>query len=204
MIPAFTLAPVTLRGRHVVLEPMRAADVDPLFRAGAAADLWVDTVSYIRSREDMARYVSGALKAAEDRTALPFVLRRPGSGDVAGSTRFGNASPEHGRVEIGWTWVVPDLQRTPVNTEAKYLMLRHAFESLGAVRVEFKTDFLNTKSRAALQRIGATEEGVLRRHMRTEQGRVRDTVYYSITDAEWPGVKSRLEALLARPWPPVP
>jgi RimJ/RimL family protein N-acetyltransferase len=203
MTPPFTLTPVTLRGRHVVLEPMRAADVDPLFRAGTAADLWANTVSFIRSREDMARYVAGALKAAEERTALPFVLRRPDSGEVAGSTRFGNASPEHRRVEIGWTWVVPDLQRTPVNTEAKYLMLRHAFESLGVVRVEFKTDFLNAKSRAALQRIGAVEEGVLRRHMRTEQGRVRDTVYYSITDAEWPAVKPRLEALLARPWPPV-
>ena len=197
----FRLDPVTFSGKYVVLEPMQLDDVDPLFDAGRAADLWAHTVSYIRTREDMVRYVAEALRGVRAGTALPFVMRRPGGGRIVGSTRFGAAAPAHGRLEIGWTWVVPDAQRTPVNTEAKYMMLRHAFEEYGVNRVEFKTDLLNAKSRAALLRIGAVEEGVLRRHMRTEQGRVRDTVYYSITDDEWPPVKARLESFLARPWP---
>jgi len=116
-----------------------------------------------------------------------------------GSTRFGNIDRENRRVEIGWTWIGRRWQRTVVNTETKYLMLRHAFESLGCVRVELKTDILNQTSRRAILRLGAKEEGILRRHMITDSGRIRDTVYYSIIDVEWAEVKVRLEAKLATP-----
>ena len=119
-----------------------------------------------------------------------------GSGSVVGSTRFLNLDPAHRRVEIGSTWVAPPWQRTSVNTEAKYLMLRHAFETLGCIRVELKTDALNQRSRAAIRRLGALEEGTFRRHMITASGRVRDSVYYSILAEEWPAVRERLEARL--------
>jgi RimJ/RimL family protein N-acetyltransferase len=117
-------------------------------------------------------------------------------GRVIGSTRYANIDRAHRRVEIGWTWVARAWQRTAVNTEAKYLLLRHAFETLGCIRVELKTDSLNAQSRAAILRIGAREEGIFRNHMITASGRIRHTVYFSITDAEWPEVKSRLEAKL--------
>jgi len=116
-------------------------------------------------------------------------------GKPVGSTRYGSIDKTHRRVEIGWTWYGRDFQRTAVNTESKYLLLRHAFETLGCIRVEFKTDVLNERSRNALFRIGATEEGVFRKHMLLPSGRVRDTVYYSIVDTEWPEVKTRLERM---------
>jgi RimJ/RimL family protein N-acetyltransferase len=122
-----------------------------------------------------------------------------GSGTIVGSTRFGGMDATHRRVEIGWTWIVREWRRTAVNTEAKYLMLRHAFEVLGCNRVEFKTDELNERSRTALRRLGAREEGVFRNHMVTVSGRVRNTVYYSIINSEWPEVKIRLEEKLHRP-----
>jgi len=118
------------------------------------------------------------------------------SGTVVGSTRFGNIDPANRRVEIGWTWISPGFQRTYINSEAKYLMLRHAFDVWDCVRVELKTDVLNEKSRAAMLRLGAVEEGVLRRHILTYSGRFRDTIYYSILDHEWPAVRARLEARL--------
>ncbi|MEX1276209.1 MAG: GNAT family protein, partial [Bacteroidota bacterium] len=122
------------------------------------------------------------------------------SGTVVGSTRFANIERTHRRLEIGWTWVARAWQRTPINTEAKYLMLTHAFETLGCIRVELKTDSLNEKSRKAMLRIGAKEEGTLRNHMITQEGRIRHSVYYSITNDEWPGVKRLLEEKLTRPY----
>ena len=120
-----------------------------------------------------------------------------GSGDLIGSTRYANIVSAHRRLEIGWTWVIASHQRTAANTEAKFLLLRHAFESLGAMRVEFKTDALNDKSRRAILRIGATEEGIFRRHVQMDTGRVRDSVYFSIIDSEWEMVKKRLSDILA-------
>ena len=118
------------------------------------------------------------------------------SGRIIGSTRYGNIDRVHHRVEIGWTWVARQWQRSAVNTEMKYLLLRHAFETLKCIRVELKTDSLNERSRAAILRIGAREEGTFRNHMITASGRIRHTVYFSILDSEWPDVKTRLERKL--------
>jgi RimJ/RimL family protein N-acetyltransferase len=132
---------------------------------------------------------------------MPFCTVEQRSGDVVGTTRFGNMAPEHKRLEIGWTFVTPRLQRSPVNTEAKYLMFRQAFEGWRCNRVELKTSALNERSRNAMLRLGCTEEGTLRRHMINQDGSVRDTVYYSVIAEEWPTVKQRLGAMLARTWP---
>ena len=134
-----------------------------------------------------------ALAAARTGTVLPFATIARSEGRAIGSTRFATFEPQNRRVEIGWTWIGRPWQRTAINTEAKYLMLTHAFERLGCVRVELRTDVLNERSRSAIRRIGAVEEGVLRSHAITSTGRVRDDVYYSILEDEWPGVKAGLE-----------
>jgi RimJ/RimL family protein N-acetyltransferase len=190
------LEPVTLQGRHVRLVPLTPEHVPALWEAGRDPELWRLTMSQVHSEDDMRRYVSAALHAQTAGSALPFATTDAATGRVLGSTRFGNAEPAHRRVEIGWTWIAPAWQRTAVNTEAKYLMLRHAFETLGCVRVELKTDVLNERSRRAILRIGAREEGILRKHQITEGGRIRDTVYFSIVDDEWPTVRARLEGML--------
>ena len=148
----------------------------------------------------MRNYIQIALRAQEQGTALPFATVERSSGLVIGSTRFGSIDREQLGVEIGWTWIAQQWQRTPINTEAKYLMLNHAFEKFGCIRVQFKTDSLNTRSRAALLRVGAQEEGVFRNHMITYSGRIRHTVYFSIIDSEWPQVKAHLEEKLQRPF----
>jgi RimJ/RimL family protein N-acetyltransferase len=139
-----------------------------------------------------------ALQERARGVSLPFALVEKSTGMAIGSTRYGNIDRLHHRLEIGWTWVAPGHQRTAANTEAKYLLLRHAFETLHCIRVEFKTDSLNEKSRQAIQRIGAKQEGIFRNHMITSSGRVRHTVYFSIVDFEWPAVKLDLELKLAR------
>ncbi len=194
------LEAVTLAGRHVRLEPLSPEHVPALCEVGLDPELWRWTLTVIRTPEEMRAYVETALRERDEGRALPFATVDAESGRPIGSTRFGNVSMADGRVEIGWTWVARPWQRTPANTEAKYLMLRHAFETLGCVRVELKTDALNARSRAAILRVGAREEGVLRKHMRSQGGRMRDTVYFSILDDEWPAVRAGLEARLARPW----
>lgn len=144
----------------------------------------------------MKSYVETALKEQKQGISLPFATIEKSSEKVVGSTRFGNIDVKNRRVEIGWTWIGKDWQRTAVNTEAKFLMLRHAFESWKCIRVELKTDALNEKSRNAILRIGAKEEGIFRQHIITDSGRFRDTVYYSILDTEWENVKSNLKARL--------
>jgi len=191
------LEPIILQGHHVRLVPMTAEHVPALWEAGRDPDLWRLTTNQPASEADMRVYVDAALRAQAAGTALPFVTTEAATGRVVGSTRFGSVEPAHRRAEIGWTWIAAPWQRTAINTEAKYWMLRHAFESLGCVRVELKTDVLNERSRRAILRIGATEEGILRRHMITDSGRMRDTVYFSILDDEWPDVKARLEQRLA-------
>ena len=192
--------PVTLEGRHVRLEPLSLAHVEPLY-AASDPELWRWTLTQIASMEDMRAYVEAALEAQRAGIALPFATIDPSSGDIIGSTRFGSIDLANHHVEIGWTWLRRDRQRTACNTEAKYLMLRHAFDVLGCVRVELKTDVLNERSRAAILRIGAIEEGTLRAHLKTASGRMRDSVYYSILDREWPAVRARLEEMLAREAP---
>lgn len=176
---------VTLRSGSVTLEPLREGHVGPLAAVGLDPSLWEFTPGAVRSREEMSDYVSAALRTRDGGSALPFVIVEAAGGSIVGSTRFGNIAPEHGRLEIGWTWIAPAWQRTRVNTEVKFLMLRHAFEVMGANRVELKTDALNQRSRRAILRIGAKEEGILREHMVTASGRYRDTVYYSILRSEW-------------------
>lgn len=142
------------------------------------------------------RYIETALGEFERKVSLPFITIEKSSGKIVGSTRFGNVETRHRKAKIGWTWINPRWQRTNMNTEAKLLMLTHAFETWNCVRVELKTDVLNEKSRRAILRLGAKEEGILRNHLITDAGRFRDTVYFSIIDAEWQTVKAALKEKL--------
>lgn len=191
------LEPVTLIGRHLSLVPLRIEHVPALVEAGADPAIWTWYPQSAHGPERMRAWVQQALDGQANRLALPFVQVDLASGRVIGSTRFGAIEASHRRAEIGWTWLNPAFQRTVANTESKYLMLRHAFETLGLVRVEFKTDSNNQASRRALARIGATEEGTFRNHMIVEGGRLRHSVYFSIIDSEWPTVKAGLERKLA-------
>lgn len=187
---------VTLNGRFVRLEPiaerhredlLAAAVEDPATFAYMSADLSVGASAWPAYLADALRpeYVAWATVDAA-------------TGRAIGSTRFGDIAPEHGRAEIGWTWIAPSHQRSAANTEAKLLQLSYAFDQLGATRVALKTDGRNVRSQAAIERLGAQREGALRRHMRMPDGFIRDTVYFSILAEEWPAVKARLEGRLAR------
>jgi RimJ/RimL family protein N-acetyltransferase len=190
------VAPVTLEGQHVRLEPLMLQHVDALAAVGLHDELWRWTTVHLKTRDDMQRYVEEALALQKAGAALPFATVLRSENRVIGSTRYGNIDVPNRRVEIGWTWVSPPWQRTAANTEAKYLMLKHAFETLGCIRVEFKTDKLNLVSQRALARIGAKEEGTLRSHMIVVNGRLRDSVYFGIIQSEWPGVRADLEKKL--------
>jgi RimJ/RimL family protein N-acetyltransferase len=189
---------VTLAGQHVRLEPLDRQHGDALVDVGLAPELWRWTLELIATREDMERYADAALAARDEGVQQPFVTVQIETGRVVGSTRYLSIEPSHRRLEIGYTWVAPAWQRSAINTEAKLLMLEHAFERLGALRVEFKTDALNEKSRNALLGIGAQFEGILRQHLLSYGGRRRDSAYYSVLDSEWPAVRARLEARLRR------
>lgn len=189
--------PVTLVGEFVRMEPMSLGHLDGLCAVGLAAELWRWTSMQIETRTDMFGYVEAALGDASRGAALPFVTVEKATGKVVGSTRFAAIDTVNKRCEIGWTWVAPQWQRTAINTEAKYLMLRHAFETWKCIRVELKTDVLNERSRNAILRLGAKEEGIFRQHIVCDNGRLRDSVYFSIIDSEWPSVKQRLEERLS-------
>ncbi len=189
---------ITLEGRFVRLAPLKLGHLAELYAAANDESLWLWTANNIRTREDMLRYIETALGEFERKVSLPFVTIEKSSGAIIGSTRFGNIDTANRKVEIGWTWINPRWQRTRINTEAKLLMLSHAFETWKCVRVELKTDVLNEKSRAAIRRLGAQEEGILRRHLLTDAGRFRDTVYFSIIDSEWRTIKKSLELKLTR------
>jgi N-acetyltransferase len=191
------IEPVTLEGRHIRMEPLSPAHVPALW-AATAQDIYRFKPYAVRSEDDMHGFVARLQDVYATGEGLGFATVDRASGVPIGSSSYFAADAQHRRVEIGGTWVTPQRQRTPVNTEAKYLMLRHAFESLGCLRVEFKTDRLNEKSRRALERIGAVEEGTFRNHMVMPDGRIRDSVYFSIIAAEWPTVKALLEDFLAR------
>jgi len=187
-----------LEGDFVRLEPMTPEHHDGLSAVGLDPEIWRFTLVVVQTPEEMRGYMDAALELQRGGTTLPFVTIERSSGRIVGSTRFGNYDPANRRIEIGWTWIAPRWQRTAINTEAKYLMLSHAFEKLHCVRVELKTDVLNTRSRRAMLRIGAKEEGVLRKHSLVWDGRYRDSIYYSILDDEWPTVKQELEKMLIR------
>ena len=196
MTTEMKIAPVTLVEQHVRLEPLLKAHVAGLAGVGLDEDLWEWIPTQVRTLEEMSAYVDTALDEQARGVSLPFAILEKATGRVIGSTRYGNIERMHRRVEIGWTWVAKPWQRTPVNTEAKLLLLSHAFETLGCIRVELKTDSMNERSRAAILRIGAKEEGIFRNHMITARGRVRHSVYFSIVDTEWPEVKARLQSKL--------
>lgn len=185
-----------LDGQVVRLEPLKLQHLDGLFAIGLDEEIWRWSPLQIKNYTDMKSYVETALNEQKQGISLPFATVEKNTKKVIGSTRFGNIDVKNRRVEIGWTWIGKDWQRTAVNTEAKLLMLQHAFEFWKCIRVELKTDALNEKSRKAILRIGAKEEGIFRQHMITDSGRFRDSVYYSILDTEWRNVKSNLEARL--------
>jgi N-acetyltransferase len=189
--------PVVLQGAHVRLELLSRTHLAGLCAVGLEEELWRWIPTPVRTSEDMAAYMELAFKEQAAGVSLPFAQIEKGSGRVMGSTRYMNIEKVHHRVEIGCTWIGREWQRTVVNTEAKYLLMRHAFETLRCMRVELKTDSMNEKSRAAILRIGAKEEGIFRNHMITSSGRVRHTVYFSVVDWEWPEVKARLEGKLS-------
>ena len=196
--PAGPLEPIVLEGDYVRLEPMTVEHLPGLSEVGLDEEIWRFTTVMIRSPEEMRSYMESALNLQREGTTLPFVTIERSSGQTVGSTRFGNYDPANRRIEIGWTWIARPWQRTAINTEAKYLMLSHAFEKIRCVRVELKTDVLNAPSRKAMLRIGAKEEGILRKHTLMWTGRYRDSIYYSILDEEWPEVKHQLEKMLTR------
>jgi N-acetyltransferase len=187
--------PVTLSGKYVRLEPMTEAHVPGLTQIGLDEGIWEHMLyGDVSSEADIRNWVRDILS----RPDLPFVAVHLVSGRVAGATRYLNIMPHDRGLEIGGTWYGLEFQRTAVNTECKYLLLKYAFETLGCIRVQFKTDKRNERSQRAIERLGAKHEGILRNHMVLPDGRFRDSVYFSIIDTEWPGVKTRLEEMLNR------
>ncbi|HEX8939007.1 MAG TPA: GNAT family protein [Candidatus Limnocylindrales bacterium] len=191
--------PVTLEGRVVRLEPLSEAHLDGLAQVAFDPTLWALTIARIHRPEDLRAWLRRAIEAREAGTELPFVTVERSSGRPIGSSRYLNIDRRNRHLEIGWTWVASAWQRTAVNSEAKLLMLEHAFERLGCHRVEFKTDSRNEASRRALLRIGARQEGIFRNHVVMPDGRLRHSVYFSILDEDWPAVRADLRAKLDRP-----
>lgn len=191
--------PVVLTGKHVRLEPLSEAHVPGLTEIGSGQDFW-NFMLYgdIQTEADMRNWVLDIMARGKRGTDLPFAVIHLASGRAAGATRYLNILPRDRGLEIGGTWYGTEFQRTAVNTECKYLLLTHAFETLGCIRVQLKTDLLNVRSQKAIERVGAVREGVLRNHMILPDGRIRHSVYYSIIDSEWEGVKKRLEEMLRR------
>jgi N-acetyltransferase len=183
---------IILSGKTVRLEPLRLEHASALAQIGLIPELWRLQPLPITTIDEMVAYVQNALNEQRNGTGLPFVIVDQATQQLIGSTRYMDITPQHKRLEIGATWLAPNFQRTSANTEAKLLLLTHAFESLGIIRVVFKTETLNDQSRKALVRIGAVEEGIFRQHFIASTGRYRDMVYFSILDTEWPTVKSRL------------
>ncbi|MGH9441507.1 MAG: GNAT family N-acetyltransferase [Thermoanaerobaculia bacterium] len=189
------VSPVALTGRHIRLDPMTIEHAGPLARVGLAPELWRLQPASITNLGEMNAYVSAALADQNRGVSLPFVIADHATGEIIGTTRYMEIAPAHRRLEIGATWLAPARQHTGANTEAKLLLLTHAFETLKAIRVVFKTETANAQSRAALLRIGAVEEGTFRQHLIADSGRRRDMVYFAILESEWPGVKEKLQGL---------
>lgn len=196
--PDLVVEPVTLVGRVIRLEPLGQEHVPDLALVGQDQAIW-EFMLYgeMRGVAAMAAWVDMLLDYQRRGTDLPFAVLHQETGRAIGATRYLEIRPQHRGLEIGGTWYAPQFQRTAVNTEAKYLLLEHAFERLGCIRVQFKTDARNLRSQRAIERIGGIKEGVLRKQMITPSGVERDSVYYSILDDEWPEVKQRLITLLA-------
>lgn len=190
------ISPITLESNRVRLEPLRRDHADALVAAAGDGELWNSTVTVVPSSETISAYLDAALSAHALDRELPFVIFQKSSDQIVGSTRFYNIDHENRSVEIGYTWLAEKAQRTPVNTETKLLLLTHAFEYWRCIRVSLITDVLNLQSQKAILRIGARQEGILRSHLIMPDGRYRDSVCFSIIEAEWPEVKARLEAMV--------
>lgn len=196
-MPPFQIKPLTLTGKVVRLEPLSLAHVPDLCKVGLDDDIWRYMLyGWVRTEADMRRWVETMLAWQERGSDLPFAVVHLASGQAIGATRYLEIRPADRGVEIGGTWYGKAYQRTAVNTESKYLLLKHAFEDLGCIRVQFKTDLRNLRSQQALERLGAVKEGVLRNHRILPDGTIRHSVYYSILAEEWPSVKERLEGFL--------
>jgi len=198
-MPDRFIEPLTLRGTHASLEPLTTAHLDALCAAAADGALWRLWYTSVPAPEATSKWIEAALEIRERLGAMPFVVRDNASGNIVGSTRFFNLDETNRRVEIGHTWYAKRVQRTAINTECKLLLLTHAFETLGCIGVEFRTHWFNHASRAAIARLGAKQDGVLRSHQLMPDGSRRDTVVFSIIDHEWPAVKMHLRYLLERP-----
>jgi RimJ/RimL family protein N-acetyltransferase len=193
------IEPVTLRGRHALLEPLAREHEAAVKRAAADGELWRLWYTSVPSPEGTSRWLDLALDMRDRQGAMPFVVRDAASGDVVGSTRYFNVDAQNRRLEIGSTWYAKRVQRTALNTECKLLLLTHAFEALQCIAVEFRTHWFNHASRNAIERLGAKQDGVLRNHQVLPDGSRRDTVVFSIIDAEWAAVKRHLQHLLEKP-----
>jgi RimJ/RimL family protein N-acetyltransferase len=193
-----TPSPIRLAGNHIVLEPLQPGHRNDLIQAASDGELWQLWYTGVPSPDDADSYIEKALQQQAEGRALPFVVRHIASNRIIGSTRFCNIEPAHRRLEIGYTWYGQSYQRTPVNSEAKFLLLRHAFEHLNCIAVEFRTHWLNHRSRAAIARLGAKQDGVLRNHIIMPDGSYRDTVVFSIIESEWPMIKQHLQFILSR------
>jgi RimJ/RimL family protein N-acetyltransferase len=190
--------PVILVGNRVRLEPLQESHHAQLCEIGLDERLWRLTIIKVRSPDDMARYIQKALDEQAAGTALPFVIVEKSSNRIIGTTRYHSLNQKHRRVEIGFTWLSVSWQRTGINTEGKYLMLKHVFESMGCIRVEFKVNAVNEPSRQALLKIGARQEGILRNYMISGEAGPQDVAIFSIINSEWQDVKAALERRLTQ------
>ena len=191
------IKPVTLEGKNVRLEPLRLDHVAALWRVSAYEEIWRYLPYMMRSEDDMRTFIEAELRKEQSGIGFRFATIAKTNAQPVGSTSYLNIDRQHRHLEIGGTWITPSWQRSAVNTEAKFLQLSHAFDTLGCIRVEFKTDSLNVKSKQALARIGAVEEGTFRNHRIMPDGRLRHSVYFSIIDSEWPSVKANLERVMS-------
>lgn len=184
---------ITLKGKHVTLEPLEQHHLTDIQAAAADGELWKLFFTSVPSPENTQNWLNIALEMQQQQKAVPFVIRENATGQIVGATRYCNMDINNKRLEIGYTWYAQRVQRSPVNTECKLLLLGHAFEEFGCIAVEFRTDWFNRRSQAAIERLGAKRDAVLRNHMILPDGRIRDTVVYSILNSEWAGVKKNLQ-----------
>lgn len=185
--------PMTLKGKHVTLEALEQHHLADVQAAAADGELWKLFFTSVPSPDNTQNWLNIALEMQQQQKAVPFVVRENATGQIVGATRYCNMDINNKRLEIGYTWYAQRVQRSPVNTECKLLLLGHAFEEFGCIAVEFRTDWFNRRSQAAIERLGAKRDAVLRNHMILPDGRIRDTVVYSILNSEWAGVKKNLQ-----------
>ncbi|MFZ6743896.1 GNAT family N-acetyltransferase [Undibacterium sp. JH2W] len=184
---------ITLKGKHVTLEPLEQHHLADIQAAAADGELWKLFFTSVPTPDNTQNWLNIALEMQQQQKAVPFIVRENATGQIVGATRYCNMDINNKRLEIGYTWYAQRVQRSPVNTECKLLLLGHAFEEFGCIAVEFRTDWFNRRSQAAIERLGAKRDAVLRNHMILPDGRIRDTVIYSILSSEWAGVKKNLQ-----------